>query len=320
VRVLVTGGFGNVGSNALRACLARGDAVRVLERDSRPARRVHRSFDRSVEVIWGDLTTTDLAPVVAGCQTVIHAAFMLWPITEHSVEQARAVNVDGTRRLLDVCRTVDSPPRFVFTSSVAVFGHTQKLEPPRRVGDPMNPVDTYSTTKVEAERLVQGSGLPWVILRLSVAPPVRPAQMSGELLRELFAIRPDNRLEFVHPADVGLALANACRNDEALGQILLIGGGPENRMRALDFNNGIFGAFGLGSFPAGVFGAKEMYTDWLDTDAAQRMLEFQRHSFADYLVEARAGMGVVPRLVRPLAPLLRWALIKGFAPRQRAGG
>jgi len=211
IRVLITGGYGNVGTHAVRDCLARGDHVRVLELPSRTARRAEREFRGRVETVWGDLARLSLEELVEDRDAVIHTAAVLPPASERHPDRAREVNVDATSRLVKACSQSDPPTRLVFTSSIGVYGPTQDLEPPRRVDEPLSPTDTYSTTKVEAEHLIRESDLPWVILRLSAALPVRLALSNAPLLETLFRMRADNRIEFVHPADVGVALAAAAR-------------------------------------------------------------------------------------------------------------
>jgi nucleoside-diphosphate-sugar epimerase len=62
------------------------------------------------------------------------------------------VNVDATRALLERCRSLDKPPKFVFTSSLAVFGG--KL--PDSVPDDaaLMPQTSYGTQKAIGELLV----------------------------------------------------------------------------------------------------------------------------------------------------------------------
>ena len=325
-KVLITGGFGNLGRYAVEACLRRGDHVRVFDRRTRFTEGVAKQFGSAsrsggVEVIWGDLRDCDPVALVAGCDAVIHTAFMLYPATEQQPLLAQAVNVDATRALVKACEGLPEPPRFVFASSVSVFGHTQDDEPPRRVLDPVRPSDNYGRTKVEAEAIVQASTVPWSILRIGLAPPVSPTngpvKPSRDFFRLLFDVRADNRVEFVHPADAGLALANAAWEPAAAGRILLIGGGLANRVRSIDVTNGIFTAVGLGRFPANVFGTGQLYADWLDSDEAEEILHFRRHTFTGFLTEMKASLGWRRSLLRPFGPIIRRLLVALFSPQGR---
>jgi len=49
--------------------------------------------------------------------------------------------------------------------------------------------------------------------------------------REMFDVPLDNRMEYAHTRDVGLAMANAVSSEEVWGKILLIGGGARCQYR-----------------------------------------------------------------------------------------
>jgi nucleoside-diphosphate-sugar epimerase len=203
----------------------------------------------------------------------------------------------------------------VFTSSVAVFGHTQTQPPPRTAADPVSPVDLYAQTKVECEDLVRRSGIDWVILRVCAAPPQRPGAIDRRIVEEFFRVRPECRIEFVHPADAGLAHARAATTPAVTGRTLLIGGGPACRTRAAGSLNAMLGTVGLRPLPSEVFGDREIYSDWVDTEESQRLLGFQRFSFVDVLADLRAGLPWWTGGLRPFAPMLRRLLIRRFRDR-----
>ena len=62
------------------------------------------------------------------------------------------VNLDGTRELLEACRKLAKPPRFVYASSVAAFGGAL----PEVLDDSTTPAPqtSYGTQKVIGEYLV----------------------------------------------------------------------------------------------------------------------------------------------------------------------
>ena len=62
------------------------------------------------------------------------------------------VNVDATRDLLERCRACAVPPKFVFASSLAVFGGT--LPDPVPDDAPVTPQSSYGTQKAIGELLV----------------------------------------------------------------------------------------------------------------------------------------------------------------------
>src|SRR4029453_17004930 len=62
------------------------------------------------------------------------------------------VNLDATRLLLERCRRLDAPPKFLFASSLAVFGG--QLPDPVPDDGPLMPQTSYGTEKAIGEYLV----------------------------------------------------------------------------------------------------------------------------------------------------------------------
>lgn len=315
MRVLVTGGLGNVGRSCLTKLLEQGHQVRCLDLRTKGSQKSSRSYERRVDVVWGDLRRLDeVTAAVQGQEAVIHLAFVLPPASEDRPEWAYEVNVGGTINLLEAMKGLPSPPPIVFASSFSVFGETQHLPPPRTVSDPVQPMDNYNRHKVECERLVQDSGLEWSILRLGVVPP---SVLSG-FSPKMFDISPGSRVELAHPQDVGLALANAAGSHEVRGRILLIGSGKGSQLYYRDFVGRMMEAMGVGRLPDTAFASSaSAYTDWLDTAESQKILQYQQHSFDDFIREVAASLGYRKHLIRLLAPLVRrWMLSQ--SPHYRA--
>jgi nucleoside-diphosphate-sugar epimerase len=205
MRVLVTGASGFVGHVACRELLHRGHEVHALVR--RPG-----SQPVGTEAIAGDLTdAATLAAAVreAAPHGVVHLAAEI--ATQRSVERVRAVNVEGTRALLEACAEAGTP-KVVFASTVVTGDAGGAL----LTEDEPLPVQTpYGRSKQEGEALLRGSGLPWVV--------VRPGHVYGpggwfadEIVERLrqpgrFAVigRGDNLWDVVHVDDVARALVDA---------------------------------------------------------------------------------------------------------------
>ncbi len=127
--VLVTGGTGTLG-RALLPLLPAGE-VRVLSRGPRPADSPH-------DWATGDLRGGQgLSDAVAGVDTIVHCA----------TTNGRG-DVDGTRDLIAAARGAGRP-HVIYVSIVGVD----------RVPLP------YYRAKLESERLIERSDLPWTILR-----------------------------------------------------------------------------------------------------------------------------------------------------------
>lgn len=306
MKVLLTGAFGNIGTNAVKHLLAQGHDVRCFDvRNERNERAALKLRDR-IDVAWGDIRNADdIAKAAEDREVVIHLAFIIPVESEVNPELSREINVGGTTNLLNAMKTASPQPKIVFASSCTVFGPTQDQPPPRKVTDPVNPTINYTQHKVECEEMIKGSGLDWTILRFGAVPPVEL-----KFNPMVFFLSPDSRMEFVHSKDVGLALANAVSCDGVWGKILLIGGGAKNQMYYRDYIAGSMQASGIGRFPDEAFGSIPSSMDWLDTEESQRLLSYQEHTYEDFLRDRKASLGLKRYLIRLARPIVRRKWLK----------
>jgi uncharacterized protein YbjT (DUF2867 family) len=135
VQILVTGGSGRLGGTLVPLLSAARHSVRILSRVQRKAP------DLQVPCIVGDLTTgAGLRDAVGDIDVIVHAA--------SDSRNAQAVDVEGTRRLVDVARSA-GVKHLVYVSIVGID----------RI--PF----AYYERKLEAERVIAESGVPFSILR-----------------------------------------------------------------------------------------------------------------------------------------------------------
>jgi nucleoside-diphosphate-sugar epimerase len=315
-KVLVTGGMGDVGTALLVELRRAGHSVRCLDRKTRlnmlNAARLRR---KGIQVQWCDVRRpADVERSIAGQDAVIHLAAILPPRSEIDPVRARSVTVEGTRNVVNAVRSQPVQPRLVYVSSLAVFGRTDDRPPPRTATDPVQPFDHYTHHKVEAESIVRTSGVPWCIRRLGVVVPIgRFTREPRLLLREMFEVPLDQRIECVHVEDVARALTKALDCDEALCQTLLIGGGPKCQISHREFVERTLEEVGIGALPAEAYGTVPYHTDWLDTAESERLLHYQRHTFEDFLLETRRSVGPWRMAILMLRPLVRWIMLRQSA-------
>lgn len=319
MKVLLTGAFGNVGQSTLTELRRQGHTVRCFDVPTRANRRAARRW-HDLEVVWGDLRQpADLTAAVQGQDAIIHLAFIIPKLSvtgvdcEAAPEWARVINVDGTRHLLDAARALPTPPKFIFSSSLHVYGQTQDCPPPRRVTDPVQPIEHYSQHKIACEALVKESGLPWLIARFGAVLPLALKLDPG-----MFDVPLDNRIEFVHTRDVGRALANALQCDAVWGKTLHIGGGAHCQHRYREIVQAVLDTVGVGQLPESAFGTMPFCTDWLDTDESQQLLQYQTLTLQDYVREMAALMGVRRHLARLFRPAVRAWLLRRSPYYRRA--
>jgi len=135
----------------------------------------------------------------------------------------------------------------------------------------------------------------------------------------MFTVPLNNRVEYCHPNDTALAIVNAIKDfDKVKGQILVISGGPQQRMLYRDMIREILGIMGLPLPPNRKFTTEPYYLDWYDTAKPQQLLKFQRHTFADYLrdyskeLARQYGSGFVPFMRRFVGPVLGKVIVQLF--------
>ena len=160
MRIVITGGAGFLGSRLARAILARGSLT-----DARGERRPIQKLvlldvvaptivDSRVTTATGDLADPVLIEQVVTPDTdaVFHLAAVVSGQAEAEFDVGMRVNVDATRALLERCRKLARPPKFVFTSSLAVFGGS--LPDPVPDDARLTPQTSYGAQKAIGEFLV----------------------------------------------------------------------------------------------------------------------------------------------------------------------
>jgi UDP-glucose 4-epimerase len=151
MRVLVTGGAGFIGSNLVRALLARGDDVRVLDNFSTGNRVNLAGLAHDVELVEGDLRSYErVHNAVRGSEIVFHlGALGSVPRSVQDPLTSGAVNVEGTLNVLLAARD-EGIRRVVFASSSSIYGNQPEL--PLRETMAPDPISPYGVAKLAAER------------------------------------------------------------------------------------------------------------------------------------------------------------------------
>jgi D-erythronate 2-dehydrogenase len=160
MRIVITGGAGFLGSRLTRKLLERG-TLTVHGHQREIASIVLLDVveaagfaDPRVTALTGDLADPATAAhvVTPDTDSVFHLAAVVSGHAEADFDIGMRVNLDATRVLLERCRTLARPPKFVFTSSVAVFGG--HLPDPVPDNAPITPQASYGAQKAIGECLV----------------------------------------------------------------------------------------------------------------------------------------------------------------------
>lgn len=161
MKIVITGGAGFLGRRLARAILERGMMNTTADAEARVRELVLLDVvaaegfsDPRVRVVTGDVADPGLIRDVLGTNTdsVYHLAAVVSGQAEAEFDLGMRVNLDATRVILEQCRRQVRPPRFVFTSSLAVFGGP--LPDPVRDDTVITPQSSYGTQKAMGELLV----------------------------------------------------------------------------------------------------------------------------------------------------------------------
>lgn len=150
MRAVVTGGGGFLGAEIVRQLRARGDEVLVIGRGRYPA----------VEALGATCEPWDLSEEKPGLERLFEGADAVF----HTAARAgvwgpeaefRAINTDGTRRVVAACQT-SGVPRLIYTSSPSVTFDGGDVENGTEASCPIPETFEayYPATKAAGERLV----------------------------------------------------------------------------------------------------------------------------------------------------------------------
>ncbi len=157
MKIIVTGGAGFLGSRVIAQLLAAQDAgslpqeiteVVSLDLAETPVE------DPRVSSVVGDIADPELLTRTVDSQTwaIYHMAAVLSGGSEEDFDLSHRVNVHATHQLLEAARATGNRPRFVFTSSIAVFGGEMPEVVPENLAT--QPDSTYGAFKAIGELLV----------------------------------------------------------------------------------------------------------------------------------------------------------------------
>ncbi len=199
MEVVLTGGAGFLGRKLSEALLA-GGTLAGPGGDGQPITRIV-CIDQvkpahpleGVNYVCGDICDGSVLEQAIGDDTasVFHLAAVVSGQAEADFDLGMRVNLDATRALLERCRRLPNPPRFIFASSVAAFG----VAPPVVDDDtPVRPLNSYGAAKVIGEYLVGEYArrgwidgrcfrLPTIVIRPG-APNRAASSFASSILRE----------------------------------------------------------------------------------------------------------------------------------------
>jgi nucleoside-diphosphate-sugar epimerase len=245
MRYFLTGATGFIGGHVAQQLAAAGHKVVAMVRDPAKAANVAAL---GAALHKGDITDKEsMRRPMTGVDGVFHIAAW-YKIGEGTLDEARAINVQGTRNVLELMREL-SILKGVYTSTLAVFSDTkgQFVDESYRHNGPW--LSVYDRTKWEAHYEValpmMQQGLPLVIVQpgLVYGPgdksPVRNT-MVQYLKQRLPLVPRKTAFNWAHVEDTALGHILAMENAKP-GESYIIAGSAHTLDEALDLAQNITG-------------------------------------------------------------------------------
>jgi len=178
MKVLITGGSGQVGSTVADILLARGDTVLSID-DFSTGRRDNLAYQPGLTQVEGSIADGPLVERLFSDFTpdvVIHTAASYKDPDDWATDAL--VNAVGTANIARACKA-HKVGRLIYFQTALCYG-TKPVQHPIRLDHPINPVNSsYAISKTAGENYVQLSGVDWVTFRL--ANVIGPRNVSGPL-------------------------------------------------------------------------------------------------------------------------------------------
>ena len=217
MRIAVTGAAGDFGTAILRALLADERVDEVIGIDLVAPRLEHDKLTAEI----GDVRSERIAGLVAGCEAVVHLAFVLIPGRDRA--ESSRVNQDGSRNVLEACAAA-GVKRLVVASSLSAYGSPAKGLPAAAEGQLPVAADGrfYFREKADVERMLdrweaEHPESDLAITRLQPGFVYGPdfSNPALELMGAPVAVLPDDdgRTHLIHQDDLARAFCEACFAD-----------------------------------------------------------------------------------------------------------
>jgi nucleoside-diphosphate-sugar epimerase len=209
MNILVTGATGFIGSNLVkRLSQNSGNKIFALVREGADVSRFN-----NISVIKCDILDKDrLQEAIASIDVIVHLAAVKLHYKDKDV--IFSTNVQGTKNLLESSKRVK---HFIFASSTLAS----------------NPLDPYSESKKECERIIQQSGVNFTILRIA---PVFGSGDTTNLTKIIELINdgktipiPGDGKQLIQPThvdDVVDAIESSLMKEEFFGKTCVVAGKP----------------------------------------------------------------------------------------------
>jgi NADH dehydrogenase len=209
MKVFLTGASGFVGREITSQLLTAGHHIVALSHNTKPI------ADPNIQTVTGDVTHLESLHHLKDCDAVIHLVGIIKENRKKGIT-FRKLHTQATQNLI-IAAQRSGVKRFLYMSANGVCNEQET---------------PYFRTKLDAENLLQNSGLNWTIFRPSLI--FGPNDQFTRLLLRLLGVLPfmpvlgsgNYQLQPVHVSDVAATFVEALQKEECFSQIYCCGG-PE---------------------------------------------------------------------------------------------
>ena len=156
--ILITGANGEIGHGLIRYLTEQPNSPAIVALDLKPLDEALHPLVK--ESLIGDILDTNMLDDLQAkytIDTIYHLAALLSTTSEKYPELAHQVNVQGTVNLLQMANKEDHTVKFIYPSSIAVYGlpdlNTKQSHPNIDEDSFLNPTTMYGVNKLYCEHL-----------------------------------------------------------------------------------------------------------------------------------------------------------------------
>jgi dTDP-4-dehydrorhamnose reductase len=155
MKISIIGGSGFIGSYFVRSFLKIGNHMNYSFLKNKPIYKNGFQLDITNKKLVKEFFQKNNSDIV-----IFSSALTNVDLCESNPDLARTINIEGTENILKECKLYNS--KLIYISTSAIFDGTKSEYTET---DNPSPISVYGITKLEGEKRIKKSGIPFLILR-----------------------------------------------------------------------------------------------------------------------------------------------------------